>query len=53
MVTSATPFFGSTLAIFPTSTPATRTVWPWPGITAWASEKSTLSTKGDFSTSGM
>ena len=23
-------------------TPATRTVWPWPGVTAWAVESSAL-----------
>ena len=52
IVTTATPFFGSTAVIFPTSTPATRTVWPWPGMTAWASENSALSSNGGFSMNG-
>ena len=52
IVTTATPFFGSTPVIFPTSTPATRTVCPWPGITAWASENSAFRLNGGFSISG-
>ena len=35
-VTTATPSSSFTSAIRPTSTPATRTVWPWPGCTACA-----------------
>jgi hypothetical protein len=29
----ALPFSSLTLLISPTSTPATLTVWPWPGVT--------------------
>ena len=32
----ARPFSSLTLEISPTSTPAMFTVWPWPGVTAWA-----------------
>ncbi len=36
----------------PTSTPATRTVCPWPGSTAWAFCSSTVMCLGDSSTNG-
>ena len=36
----------------PTSTPATRTVWPWPGCTAWAFDSSISICFGFSSTSG-
>ena len=32
----ARPSSSSTLLISPTSTPATLTVCPWPGVTDWA-----------------
>ena len=39
-VTIARPSSSRTPEISPTSTPATSTVWPWPGVTAWAVESS-------------
>ena len=44
--TTAWPSSSSTLPMSPTRTPATRTVWPWPGVTAWASASSALTVKG-------
>ena len=40
MWTRATPLCRLTAVINPTVTPATATVWPWPGVTAWALLKS-------------
>jgi hypothetical protein len=37
----------------PTRTPATRTVWPWPGVTAWAVVISAFSSNGFSSSSGI
>ena len=39
--------------ILPTCTPATRTDWPWPGVTAWASENSAFSVNAFDSTNGI
>ena len=38
--TTATPRSSLTSPISPTFTPATFTVCPWPGVTAWAFENS-------------
>ena len=38
----ARPSFSVTLEISPTGTPATLTVWPWPGVTDCAVAKSAL-----------
>jgi hypothetical protein len=38
IVTTARPSTRSTLVMSPTSTPATWTVWPWPGVTDCAVE---------------
>ena len=35
-MTTAWPSFRPTLLMSPTRTPETRTVWPWPGVTACA-----------------
>ena len=51
-VTIARPSFSSTLPTSPIFTPETRTVWPWPGVTACAVENSALSLIGLSSTSG-
>ena len=40
--TTALPSSSSTLPMSPTRTPATTTVWPCPGVTAWASDSSAL-----------
>ena len=52
IVTTALPSSYSTLEMSPTRTPATRTVWPWPGVTAWAVSISAFSWKGFSSRSG-
>ena len=46
MVTTATPSSSSVSAMSPTRTPETRTVWPWPGVTACAVENSAFSWNG-------
>ncbi len=53
VLTSATPLRGRTATILPTCTPATRTDWPCPGVTAWASENSKFSVFGFGSSSGI
>ena len=50
--TSARPSLSSTLPMSPISTPATWTVWPWPGVTACAVSSSTLMRIGVSSASG-
>ena len=45
-VTTAWPSFSPTLVMSPTRTPETRTVWPWPGVTAWAVENAACSWNG-------
>ena len=52
IVTTARPSSTSTPEIRPTSTPATRTVCPCPGWTAWAFSSSISICFGDSSTSG-
>ena len=47
--TTALPSRSETSPMSPTRTPATRTVWPWPGVTACAVESSALSRSGDSS----
>ena len=42
IVTTAAPFLRSTPVILPTCTPAIRTDWPWPGVTACPVEKTAL-----------
>ena len=44
--TTARPSLSSTLPMSPIRTPETRTVWPWPAITAWAVWNSAFSTNG-------
>jgi hypothetical protein len=44
--TIARPSSSSTSPMSPIRTPATRTVWPWPAITAWAVWNSAFSTYG-------
>ena len=44
--TTAIPFWSLTPPISPICTPETRTVWPWPGVTACAVENSALSVNG-------
>jgi hypothetical protein len=51
-VTSARPCSSSTLPTSPTFTPETRTVWPWPGVTACAVENSALMRFGLSSITG-
>ena len=46
MRTIARPFLSSTAPMSPMRTPDTRTVWPWPAITACAVWNSALSTNG-------
>ena len=48
----ALPSRSLTDAISPTSTPAMLTVWPWPGVTAWAVVISASITKKSLPTSG-
>ena len=48
----ALPSRSLTEAISPTSTPATLTVWPWPGVTACAVDSSASSTKKSWPRSG-
>ena len=43
IVTIARPSERSTFEMSPTRTPETRTVWPWPGVTACAVENSAFS----------
>ena len=43
IVTTALPFTSSTSEMSPALTPAMFTVWPWPGVTAWAVDSSALS----------
>ena len=45
IVITARPFSSWTSVMSPALTPAMLTVWPWPGITAWADESSALSSK--------
>ena len=45
-VTTAWPSFRPTLVMSPTRTPETRTVWPWPGVTACAVENAACSWNG-------
>ena len=45
IVTTATPSSSSTPVTSPISTPERFTVWPWPGVTAWAVWNSVLSSK--------
>jgi hypothetical protein len=52
IATTARPSSSSTLPMSPTCTPATRTVWPWPGVTACAFSSSTLMIWGFSVTSG-
>ena len=40
---TARPSSSSTPPMSPIRTPETRTVWPWPAMTAWAVENSALS----------
>ena len=42
----ARPSTSSVLAMSPMRTPATRTVWPWPGMTACAVANSAFSVNG-------
>ncbi len=51
-VTIARPSFSSAPAMSPTRTPATLTVCPWPGRTAWASLSSNLIVNVSSSISG-
>ena len=51
-MTTALPSLSSTFEISPTWTPAMLTVWPWPGVTAWAVESSALTTKKSLPISG-
>ena len=46
IVTTARPFWRCTPPMSPTRMPAMRTVWPWPGMTAWAVENSALTGNG-------
>ena len=46
IVTTARPSFRSTFVMSPTRTPDTRTVWPWPGVTACAVANSALIRNG-------
>ena len=45
--TTAIPFCSVTSPISPIWTPETRTVWPWPGVTACAVENSAFIVNGD------
>ena len=47
--TTALPSFSWTSPMSPTRTPETRTVWPWPAVTAWAVANSAFRTSGDAS----
>ena len=49
----AWPFSSRTLEMSPTRTPETRTVWPWPGVTACPVWKTPSSWNGFFSRIGM
>ena len=44
--TIAWPLSSLTSEMSPMRTPDTRTVWPCPGVTAWAVEKAALSLNG-------
>jgi hypothetical protein len=44
--TTARPSRSSTSPMSPIRTPDTRTVWPWPAVTAWAVENSAFSRSG-------
>ena len=46
IVTIARPCERSTCVMSPMRTPETRTVWPWPGVTACAVENSAFSLYG-------
>ena len=52
MLTTARPPTSSTRAISPTSTPATLTVCPWPGVTACAVVKAALNSKKSLPNTG-
>ena len=51
-VTIAWPSLSDTCLMRPICTPATRTLWPCPGMTAWASENAILSWNGFGSMNG-
>ncbi len=53
IVTTALPSSYSTLPMSPTLTPATLTVCPWPGVTAWAVSISAFSSNGRSSSTGI
>ena len=50
--TTPSPFLSVTFPTSPTCTPEIRTLWPCPGVTAWAVENAALILNGDGEMNG-